>query len=114
MSWQAVLGGLGMVGFCLIHGLAFVALKTDGPVRERAGSLLVRALPAGVLPLAALVVVVQLATGSTLSWLCTCLAVMSVAAAWLAAAVTFVALIGTAIARGFPGVMQNIVSHSAG
>lgn len=84
LSWQAVLGGLGMVGFCLIHGLAFVALKTDGPVRERAGALLVRALPAGVLPLAALVVVVQLATGSTLSWLCTCLAVMSVAAAWLA------------------------------
>ena len=38
-----------------------------------------RALPVGVLPLAALVVVVQLATGSTLSWLCTCLAVMSVA-----------------------------------
>ena len=52
----AVLGGLGVVGFCLVHGLAFVALKTDGPVRHRARAALVRVLPVGLVPIAAWVV----------------------------------------------------------
>lgn len=84
LSWQAVLGGLGMVGFCLIHGLAFIALKTDGPVRHRAGAALVRLLPLGVAPLAVVVLVVQLATGTALSWVCTGLAVVAVLGAWAA------------------------------
>src|SRR5690242_12674410 len=29
----AVLGGLAVVGFCLVHAATFLALKTDGPVR---------------------------------------------------------------------------------
>ena len=39
-----------MVGFCLIHGLAFVALKTDGPVRERAGVEVVAVFETRALP----------------------------------------------------------------
>ena len=39
LSWfslGAVLGGLGVVGFSIVHAQAFLALKSDGPVRERA------------------------------------------------------------------------------
>jgi cytochrome bd-type quinol oxidase subunit 2 len=32
--------GVTLLGLCLLHGSAFLALKTDGPVRDRAGALL--------------------------------------------------------------------------
>ncbi|MFI8414050.1 cytochrome d ubiquinol oxidase subunit II [Paeniglutamicibacter gangotriensis] len=48
----AVLGGIGVVAFCLIHALAFLGLKTDGDIRDRAGKLLARWLPVALLPLA--------------------------------------------------------------
>ena len=44
-SGYAVLGGLAVVGFSLLHALAFLALKTDGDVRHRARRL-VRPAPA--------------------------------------------------------------------
>ncbi len=44
-SGYAVLGGLAVVGFSLLHGLAFLALKTDGDVRHRARAV-VRPAPA--------------------------------------------------------------------
>ena len=36
MGWPAVLGGLGGVGFALVHGLIFLGLKTQGDIREKA------------------------------------------------------------------------------
>lgn len=50
-SWPALLGAVGFVGFALLHGSAFLALKTDGPVRRRA-ALLTRFAPLALLPLA--------------------------------------------------------------
>src|SRR6476660_9877920 len=47
-SAYAVLGGLAVVGFSLLHALAFLALKTDGDVRHRAA--VVRAAAAGAAP----------------------------------------------------------------
>lgn len=44
-SWPVLLGGLSLVGFALVQGLAFVALKTDGDIRHRARTALVRWLP---------------------------------------------------------------------
>ncbi|MCO1339245.1 cytochrome d ubiquinol oxidase subunit II [Kocuria polaris] len=60
LSWQAVLGGFAVVGFCLAQALAFLALKTDGDVRARSARLLARWAPLLLAPLAgwALVVVV--------------------------------------------------------
>ncbi|MEN2745656.1 cytochrome d ubiquinol oxidase subunit II [Sinomonas halotolerans] len=80
-SGYAVLGGLAAVGFALVHGLAFLALKTDGGIRTRAHAAFVRWLPVGILPLAGWVVAVQTATGEWWSW---ALAAGAVAAAAVA------------------------------
>ncbi|HWU27743.1 MAG TPA: cytochrome d ubiquinol oxidase subunit II, partial [Microbacterium sp.] len=37
LTLPAVLGGLAVVGFALLHSATFLGLKADGPVRERAG-----------------------------------------------------------------------------
>jgi cytochrome d ubiquinol oxidase subunit II len=57
LNGYAILGGLGVVLFCLVQGLAFLGLKTDGDVRHRADAWLSRALPWAVLPLAAWAIV---------------------------------------------------------
>ncbi len=62
-SAYAVLGGLAVVGFSLLHGLAFLALKTDGDVRHRARRWFVRLLPVLLLPMAGWAVSLQLLSG---------------------------------------------------
>jgi cytochrome d ubiquinol oxidase subunit II len=69
VSWQALLGALAVAGFALVHGAVFVALKTDGDIRERARRLAVRIAPLALLPLAAVLLVVQFSRGSTLTWI---------------------------------------------
>jgi cytochrome d ubiquinol oxidase subunit II len=85
VTWPAVLGGVAMVGFCLVHSLAFVALKTDGQVRHRARRMLVRLLPVALLPAAAWVLILQFRGGTPLSWIFTALAVLGGVLAWAAA-----------------------------
>ena len=49
VSWPALLGGLGGLGFALVHGLLFLGLKTQGDIRARARRWATRAmLPAAV------------------------------------------------------------------
>ena len=49
VSWPALLGGLGGLGFTLVHGLLFLGLKTQGDIRARARRWATRAmLPAAV------------------------------------------------------------------
>ncbi|MFJ3956601.1 cytochrome d ubiquinol oxidase subunit II [Arthrobacter sp. NPDC090010] len=79
----ALLGGLGVVAFALVHALAFLMLKTDGEVRQRARTWLTRWLPLGVLPIAAWVLAVQFLHGKWFSWTLTVLAVLAVVVAWL-------------------------------
>ena len=81
----AVLGGLAVVGFCLVHAATFLALKTDGPVRERAGRDVVRMAPIALLPIVGWVLVVQFQSGDLVTWGIVVLAVIAVVAAWLAA-----------------------------
>lgn len=82
-SGYAVLGGLAVVGFALVHALAFLALKTDGDVRHRARRWLVRLLPAFVLPLAGWAFSIQFASGKPWTW---ALILLAVAAAGTARA----------------------------
>lgn len=76
------MGGLAMVGVSLIMGLAFIALKTDGEVRHRAGAALVKFSPLLVLPVVVWVIYMQVTTGNGISYALTVLAVLALAAAW--------------------------------
>ena len=74
VSLPVLLGGLGFVGFSLVQGLAFIALKTDGDIRDRARNTLVRWSPVLLLPIVAWVLALDFTTGNGISWLCTILA----------------------------------------
>ena len=78
----AVLGGLALVGFSLVHGATFLALKTDGPVRERMGKLVPRLAPIALLPIAGWAVLVQLDGGGVVSWILLGLAVVAGVIGW--------------------------------
>ncbi|MFW0109572.1 cytochrome d ubiquinol oxidase subunit II [Rothia sp. P13129] len=81
------IGGLGIVLFSYLQGLAFIALKTDGEVRYRASKTLVRLMPLGVLPCVIWVLYLQFTGMSSgiLSWAMVIFAVISCAFAYLKA-----------------------------
>lgn len=81
----AVLGGLAVVGFCLVHAATFLALKTDGQLRERAGAFASRWAPIALLPLVGWVLAVQLTNGKLVLWLVVAASVVAAVWGWLAA-----------------------------
>ncbi|NQD40292.1 cytochrome d ubiquinol oxidase subunit II [Glutamicibacter halophytocola] len=81
LTWHAVLGGVAAVAFCWIHALAFLRLKTDGPVREEAGKLVGRWLPVAAIPMLLWAVWVLANNNSTLAWVCLALSVVALIAA---------------------------------
>jgi cytochrome d ubiquinol oxidase subunit II len=84
-SGYAVLGGLAVVGFSLLHALAFLALKTDGDVRHRARRWFVRLLPVLLLPLAGWALIIQFLEGNPWTWAAVIVAVVAAGAAWFLA-----------------------------
>lgn len=86
-SWltlPALLGGLGAVGFSVLHGLLFLTLKTDGEVRVRAHALATRWAPLFLLPLFGWVVYVQVQSGGgVLGWSLVAVAVVAAAYSWV-------------------------------
>ena len=78
----AVVGGLAVVGFCLVHSAAFLGLKTLGTVRENARRFIVRWAPVALLPLVAWVLGVQLNSGKPITWALVGVAVVAVAFAY--------------------------------
>ena len=78
LSFEAVLGGLALVGFALVHGATFLALKTDGPVREKMGRLVPRLAPIALLPIAGWAILIQVRGGNPASWTLLVLAVVAV------------------------------------
>jgi len=81
----AVLGGLAVVGFCLVHAATFLALKTEGAVRERAGRDVVRMAPVALLPIVGWVVLVQVQSGTAVSWGLVVVAAVAAVLGWLSA-----------------------------
>ncbi|MBA8827533.1 cytochrome d ubiquinol oxidase subunit II [Saccharopolyspora lacisalsi] len=63
-----VIGALAVLGFSLLHGAAFLSLKTEGEIRERSRGLALRYGPVLLLPLAALMLLAQLREGTTWTW----------------------------------------------
>jgi len=78
----AVLGGLAVVCFSLLHGLAFLALKTDGEIRHRARKWLARLLPVLILPIAGWAIVMQVLAGKPWTLAAVVVAVVAAALAW--------------------------------
>lgn len=121
-TWYAVLGGLALVGFCLIQAAAFLALKTDGDVRHRARRVVSRWLPVCLLPLAGWVIAVALMNGKWFSWVLIAVAVLAAVVGWLAngkgregisflALGTFLILGSTAIfSAAFPVVLPSTLN----
>ena len=83
VRWDTLLGALAIVGFSLVHGAAFLALKTTGDLRERARTLALRILPVGLLPLVAFLVVVQVREGELWTLISLVIAVLAAVVAWL-------------------------------
>ncbi|MBP2414923.1 cytochrome d ubiquinol oxidase subunit II [Arthrobacter stackebrandtii] len=83
-TWYAVIGGLAIVGFAVIHAAAFVALKTDGDIRHRARRLVGRWMPVGLAPMAVWAIAVALENGKWFSWLLIAVAVAAAVTSWAA------------------------------
>jgi len=80
--WDTLLGALAVVGFSLVHGAAFLTLKTAGELRRRARAFALRALPVALLPLVALMAVVQWREGALWTLIAMVVAVFAAAVAW--------------------------------
>jgi cytochrome d ubiquinol oxidase subunit II len=83
LNRYAIIGGLAVVGFALIHGAAFVMLKTDGDMRHRARAFAMKWMPLLLLPLVAWVLIVQFDNGKVWTWLMVAIAVVAVVFSWL-------------------------------
>jgi len=82
LTWWSAVGALMFTGFAVIHGAVFVALKTDGPLRQRAHHLAVRYLPLGLAPLVALVMIAQTREGASWTWFATIAVFAAAVLAW--------------------------------
>ena len=76
-----LLGGLVTLGAFTLHGAYYLALKTDGPVREGANLLAKRIAPVVVVVAATFLLWTQLRDGRPLSWALTLLAAVTLVAA---------------------------------
>jgi cytochrome bd ubiquinol oxidase subunit II len=83
LRWDTVLGALAVTGFALVHGAVFLALKTAGPLRERARRFALRFLPLGLAPLLALAVLAQVRAGADWTWLAVFAVLVAAVVAWL-------------------------------
>ncbi len=79
----AIIGGLGVLGFSILHGLLFVSLKTDGDIRHRAHALAAKWGPVFLLPIVVWVVIVQVMHGSAWGWAVIALAAVFAAISWV-------------------------------
>ncbi|HJQ45983.1 MAG TPA: cytochrome d ubiquinol oxidase subunit II [Amycolatopsis sp.] len=121
VRWDTLLGALAVVGFSLVHGAAFLALKTAGELRDRARLLAVRILPFALAPLISLLVLVQAREGAL--WTVAPLVVAGVAAAvawqrlagdrdgqaFAALGVTIAAAVVTLFGALYPDVLPSTV-----
>ncbi|QFU85402.1 cytochrome d ubiquinol oxidase subunit II [Amycolatopsis sp. YIM 10] len=83
VRWDTALGALAFAGFSLVHGAAFLALKTEGEFRERARNVALRAMPFALLPMFAFLVLVQLREGALWTVVTLVVAVLSAIVAWV-------------------------------
>jgi cytochrome bd ubiquinol oxidase subunit II len=82
LGWPALLGAVAVLGFSLVHGAVFLALKTDGPVRLAARAFARRWSPVAALPLLLWALLVQLRGGTAGTAVLLLVAALAVLVAW--------------------------------
>ncbi len=87
LGWPAVLGGVAVLAFSLVHGAMFLALKTDGPLRAAAGRFARRWAPLAGLPLLAWAGIAHLRYGTPVTAALWLVAALAVVLAWARIAV---------------------------
>jgi cytochrome d ubiquinol oxidase subunit II len=124
LSWQAVLGGLAVIGFCLIHASTFLALKTDGEVRRKAGDFVAGWKIVALLPIIAWVLLIQFNSANPYSLICVGIAVVALVFGWLNArkrregraflgiAIFLVAGVVSIFSAVYPVVLPSTIDHA--
>jgi cytochrome d ubiquinol oxidase subunit II len=82
LGWPALLGAVAVLGFSVVHGAVFLALKTDGPVRLAARAFARRWSPVAALPLLLWALLVQLRSGTVVTAVLLLVAALAVLVAW--------------------------------
>lgn len=123
VTGYALLGGIAVVGFCLVHAAAFLALKTDGEVRSRSRRFAGRVAPVALFPVLCWVLAVQLHSGTVASWALVTLSLVSALLAvvfnrtgregwsFLGFGVFLAAGIGAIFVATFPVVLPSTIDH---
>jgi cytochrome d ubiquinol oxidase subunit II len=115
-----LLGGLTTVALFLTHGAIFIALKTEGDIRHDARALALKTGAVAALLAVALLVSVNVSTGSTWSWIAAVVAAVALLAGLFAISRdregwafigTFVA-IGAAVATLFLALFPDVMPSS--
>ena len=118
----ALLGGLTTLSLFTLHGAVFIALKTDGEIRQRAGKLALRIGVAAVVLAGGFLLWTQLEHSDAIGWLLSGVAalalVAALAATWarreglafLGTAVTLVVAVAALFVTLFPDVMPSSTS----
>jgi cytochrome bd ubiquinol oxidase subunit II len=82
LGWSALLGAVAVLGFSMVHGALFLALKVDGDVRLRARAFALRWSPLAALPLLAWAGWVHLRYGTPVTGVLWLVAALAVVVAW--------------------------------
>jgi len=121
VRWDTLLGALAVVGFSFVHGAAFLALKTGGELRARARVLAIKALPIALIPLLALLLLVQAREGALWTVVPLIVTVVAAVIAWgklavdrdgqafAALGVTIAAAVVTLFGALYPDVLPSTV-----
>lgn len=124
VRWDTLLGALAIAGFSLVHGAVFLVLKTSGELRQRARLLAMRVFPVALLPIVALLVLVQLREGTLWTIVTLVIAVAAAVLAWrrlaadrdgqafAALGVTIAAAVVTMFGALYPDVLPSTVDSA--
>jgi len=120
----AIIGGLAVVGFSLVHAAFFLALKTDGSVRTSSTRFASRVMPFAVVPLVVWLGAVQLRIGTGITLALALIAIAFAVVSYTAnragkegrAFVTLGAFLALSMAATFgasyPVVLPSTISHA--
>ena len=122
LGWASLLGAAAVLGYALVHGALFLALKTDGPVRRRARAFALRWSPVAALPLLAWAGLVQLRSGGAVTAMLWAVAALAVVVTWTRVrrdregqafagwATVLLASAGTLFGAAYPVVVPSTIS----